>query len=290
MVKGSFEVHQPLLRVQAMLREFSRAERRVADAVLADQERTIRDSVTDLAERAEVGETTVIRFCRKVGYRGYQEFKLALAQDLVEVEGRTESVLGPVELSDPPAVVNQKLTQAMEGVIRDTASLLNLAQVERAADLLLEASRVVAVGVGHSGVSARDVGYRLLRLGLPVATELDSHLMAMRLSLMGPGEVVFAVSASGSTKDIVDAVSLAKERGAAVICLTAHAHSPLARLADCILLTTVRESPFEGGSLATKIAQMYVVDLVAMVTATKRPEATMAAVQRTAKAVVDKLY
>lgn len=290
MVKGSFEVHQPLLRVQAMLGEFSRAERRVADAVLADQERTIRDSVTDLAERAEVGETTVIRFCRKVGYRGYQEFKLALAQDLVEVEGRTEAVLGPVEFGDPPGVINQKLTQAMEGVIRDTASLLSLEQVERAATLLVDAARIVAVGVGHSGVSARDVGYRLLRLGLPVATELDSHLMAMRLSLTGPGEVVFAISASGSTKDIVDAVSLAKARGAAIICLTAHAQSPLARLADCILLTTVRESPFEGGSFATKIAQMYVIDLVAMVAATKRPEATMAAVQRTARAVVEKLY
>jgi DNA-binding MurR/RpiR family transcriptional regulator len=290
MLKGSFEVHQPLLRVQAMLSEFSKAERRVADAILSDQERTIRDSVTDLAERAEVGETTVIRFCRKVGYRGYQEFKLALAQDLVDVQGKTDSVLGPVHLDDTPSLINQKLTQAISGVIHDTASLLDLGQVEKAQVLLLGAGRITAVGVGHSGVSVQDVSYRFLRLGLPVTMETDSHLMAMRLSVASPDDVIFAVSASGSTRDVVDAVTLAKGRGAKVICLTSHAHSPLARLADCILLTTVRESPFEGGSFATKIAQMYVIDLVATVVATRAPGATLASVQATAKAVVDKLY
>ena len=290
MLKGSFEVHQPLLRVQAMLSEFSKAERRVAEAILTDQERTIRDSVTDLAERAEVGETTVIRFCRKVGYRGYQEFKLALAQDLVDVQGKTDSVLGPVGLEDTPSLINQKLTQAISGVVQDTASLLDLSQVEKAQELLLSAGRILAVGVGHSGVSVRDVGYRFLRLGLPVTMETDSHLMAMRLSVASTTDVVFAISASGSTRDVVDAVSLAKDRGAQIICLTSHAHSPLARLADCILLTTVRESPFEGGSFATKIAQMYVIDLVATVVATREPEATLTSVQTTAKAVVDKLY
>lgn len=290
MFRGSFEVHQPLLRVQAMLSEFSKAERRVAEAILRDQEKTIRDSVTDLADRAEVGETTVIRFCRKVGYRGYQEFKLALAQDLVEVQGKTESVLGPIRLDDPTGLINQKLTQAISGVVQDTASLLDLTQGEQAAALLLGAKRIIAVGVGHSGVSVQDVSYRFLRLGLPVTMETDSHLMAMRLSVTTGEDVIFAVSASGSTRDVVDAVSLAKNRGAHIICLTSHAHSPLARLADCILLTTVRESPFEGGSFATKIAQMYVIDLVATVIAASAPESTMASVQVTAKAVVDKLY
>ncbi len=290
MLKGSFDVQQPLLRVQAMLSEFSRAERRVADAVLSDQERTIRDSVTDLAERASVGETTIIRFCRKVGYRGYQDFKLALAQDLVDVQGKTEPVLGPIVLDDSPTVINQKLDQAISGVIHDTASLLDLQQVETAATLLVEAQRVIALGVGHSGVSAQDVGYRLLRLGFPVLMETDSHLMAMRLSLAGSKDVVFAISASGSTKDVVDAVELAKRQGVSLICLTSHSHSPLARLADCILLTTVRESPFEGGSLATKIAQMYVIDLVAMVASTKSPVSTLGSVRTTAKAVVNKLY
>ncbi len=290
MLKGSFDVQQPLLRVQATLSEFSKAERRVAEAVLDDQERTIRDSVTDLAERANVGETTVIRFCRKIGYRGYQDFKLALAQDLVDTQGKTEPVLGPVVLDDSPAVINQKLNQAISGVIHDTASLIDLQQVETAASLLVDAERVIALGVGHSGVSAQDVGYRLLRLGFPVLMETDSHLMAMRLSLAGPKDVVFSISASGSTKDVVDAVELAKSHGASLVCLTSHSHSPLARLADCILLTTVRESPFEGGSLATKIAQMYVVDLVAMVASTKSPTSTLASVRTTAKAVVDKLY
>jgi len=290
MIKGTLEVHQPLLRVQAMLAEFSKAERRVANAILTDQESTIRDSVTDLAERANVGETTVIRFCRKVGYRGYQDFKLALAQDLVDVQGKTESVLGPVHLNDTPDLINQKLTQAISGVIQDTASLLDLSEVAKAAELLLGAKRIIAVGVGHSGVSVRDVGYRFLRLGLPITMETDSHLMAMRLSVASTSDVVFAISASGSTRDVVDAVTLAKAKGGGVICLTSHAHSPLARLADCILLTTVRESPFEGGSFATKIAQMYVIDLVATVVATREPQSILASVQTTAKAVVDKLY
>jgi len=281
----AFEMN-PVLVVNSALSGLSKAEQKVAELVLHDPEFVMFASITDVAERAHVGETTVIRVCRKLGYRGYQEFKLALAQHSAIPQ---EAVGGPIETSDTLETVLRKIAQYNTQTLHDTANMLSPALVKQAADLVQGARRIYIVGVGSSGITALDLQYRLLRIGRQAYCDADSHKAAMMCALATEEDVVIGISASGSTKDVIDALTIAQKNRAAVICVTNHARSPITQLARVALLTAAREAPLEGGAVGTKIAQMHVLDALASVIALNDREFSLQAMELTAEAVVDKL-
>ncbi|WAH35575.1 MurR/RpiR family transcriptional regulator [Alicyclobacillus dauci] len=273
--------------LHSILPSLSKAEQKVATAVLENLNNTVYSSVTDLAELAEVGETTVIRFCRKLGYRGFQEFKLALAQDLVSPN---QQVHGKIEENDSASVVCQKITLYNTQALEDTVSLLQEDQLQKATDALIRAKRQYFFGVGSSGMTAQDAQYRFMRLGFDAHCASDGHIIAMNCAMTTEEDVVFGISTSGSTKDLVDAVRIAKENGAFVICLTNHARSPVTSYADAILLAAAKETPLQGGAFASKLAQIHVLDILSTVVSMKQRTSTFDALNRTAKSVLDKLY
>ncbi|MCY0876970.1 MAG: MurR/RpiR family transcriptional regulator [Firmicutes bacterium] len=276
----------PILLVHSAMSGLTKAEQKVAQIVLQDPEFVMFASVTDVAERAQVGETTVIRVCRKLGYRGYQEFKLAIAQHLAEP---TPESGGPIETSDSLATVLQKIAYYNTQTLQDTAKLLRTEQVEEAARLVLGAQHVYVFGVGSSGITALDLQYRLMRIGIHANCEADAHKIAMLCALAKAEDVVIGISSSGSTKDLIDALTIAKRNGAPILCVTNHVRSPITQLARIALLTAAREAPLQGGAVGTKIAQMHVLDALVSTMALLDQDKAMHAIEKTAEAVVDKL-
>lgn len=276
-----------LLAITSLLSAFTKSERKVADTVLGDPQSAVYSSITDLAERAGVGETSVIRFCRKLGFQGYQEFKLAVAQNLTT---RSEQIHGTIEEDDAPSAIVHKLAAQNAQTIQDTTALIPEHTLQEAVTLLLEADTVYFFGVASSGITALDAKYRFFRLGLDARAETDAHLMAMTASLAGSRDAVVGISTSGSTKDLVDAFRLAKQNGARTLCITSHARSPITQYADVVLLTASREAPMQGGSFAGKLAQIQVLDLLSTLLALHRKDQAYTALEKTAKSVVDKLY
>ncbi|QSO55396.1 MurR/RpiR family transcriptional regulator [Alicyclobacillus curvatus] len=276
-----------LLRLQSLYKSLSRAEQKVADAVFADVKGSVYSSVTDLSEKADVGETTVIRFCRKLGFRGFQEFKLALAQELTVPSENMHSELSETDDAD---AICKKMNAYSIRTLEQTVSLLDQRELEKAADALVKANRVFFFGVGSSGITAQDGKYRFMRLGFTADSASDSHVIAMNCSVVGKSDVVVAISSSGSTKDLVDAIRIAKENGAYIICLTNHARSPITSSADAILLGSARESPLQGGAFASKLAQIHLLDIVSTIVAIRMKEHSYPSIERTAKSVLDKLY
>lgn len=275
-----------MLMVQSVMRGLTKAEQKVGRVVTDDPEFVMFASVTDVAERAGVGEATVIRLCRKLGYQGYQEFKLSIAQHVV---GAPERPGGPVTASDSLETALQKIAVYNEQTLADTAHLLSAQDVGRAADLVLQSGRVYAFGVGSSGITAHDLAYRLMRIGVASIWESDAHNIAMMCALTGEDSTVIGISASGSTKDLIDALTLARRARARIICVTNHARSPITHLADAVLLTCARESPLQGGALGTKIAQMHVLDALTSAVSLKRGPKAEESLEKTAEAVVEKL-
>lgn len=287
MKKLGSESSNTLLLISSIYQSLSKAEQKVADVVQNDAENTVYSSITDLAESAEVGETTVIRFCRKLGFHGFQEFKLAIAQDLVSP---SQQVYGKIEEDDEIGVMSSKITANNMNTLQDTDQLLKSSDLHRVTDVLISGRRVFFFGVGSSGLTATDAQYRFMRLGFDAHCAVDSHVIAMNCSLVGEGDIVFGISTSGSTKDLVDAIRIAKENGAFVICLTNHARSPITSYADAVLLAAAKESPLQGGAFSSKIAQIHVLDILSTIVSIKRRDMTFNALEHTAKAVLDKLY
>ncbi|HZG79027.1 MAG TPA: MurR/RpiR family transcriptional regulator [Paenibacillus sp.] len=276
-----------LLSISSIYASMTKAEKKVAEAVQANPEEAVLYTITDLSEKAGVGETSVIRFCRKLGFGGYHEFKLAIAQHVVS-EPRHFS--GEVLEGDDAAVVLQKLTSRNARMIEDAGTLVSAASLEEAARALASGKRIHVFGVGSSGMTAMDAYYSFMRIGLAADVQRDGHIIAMSASLANEGDVVFGISTSGSTKDLVDTLRTAKANGATTICLTSQGRSPITQYADVVLLVPAKESPFQGGSLSTKIAQLHALDALTSLIAASQKERAVRSMTKTANAVADKLY
>ncbi|WP_075980387.1 MurR/RpiR family transcriptional regulator [Bacillus massilinigeriensis] len=276
-----------LVMLKSIYPSLSKTEQKVADYVLENPEETIYSSVTLLAEKSQVGETSVIRFCRKLGFKGFQDFKLAIAQDLVNP---SEQVHGQINDNDSAETICQKITSHNIAALNNTMSLLSQQELEKAVEVFSKANRILFFGIGSSGITANDAKYRFMRLGFHADFATDSHLIAMYASLVKKGDVVVGISSSGSTKDLIEGIKLSKENGAHIIVLTNHAKSPITNYADTLLLAASKETPFHGGAFASKIAQIHVLDLLSTLIAMNQKEQSATAIEKTAKSVVDKLY
>lgn len=275
-----------LLMISSIYSSLTKAEKKVADAVRNNPEEAVMATVTDLSEQAKVGETSVIRFCRKLGFRGYHEFKLSIAQDLVNLPSFTNV---EIEDEDDPLTIARKITMKNEMMLKNTLDLVNSEELLAAVELMLNAHRIYVFGVGSSGITGLDLHYRLMRLGISAEVHRDSHIIAMTASLARKGDVIFGISTSGSTRDLVDPIKEAKANGASVICLTSHVRSPITAHADKVLLVPSRETPIDGGALSTKIMQIHLLDIMCTLLMMQRDTA-QDALKKTARSVADKLY
>ncbi|WP_284643702.1 MurR/RpiR family transcriptional regulator [Paenibacillus silviterrae] len=281
------EVSAIQVKINSLKNALTASESKVAEFIRDRFEQVIYLSVTDLAEQADVGETTVLRFCRKLGYKGYQEFKLALAQNHAVA---SSSIVGGFDENDEIQAIMQKAASANIKALQETMTLLDSKKVEEVAILLLSARRIHFYGVGVSGITAVDAKSKFLRIGIATEAVTDSHLQAMSAATLGEKDVAIGLTVSGSTKDTIDALRIAKENGAGTVAITQFAKSPITKTADHILLTAGKELPFDGGSVAGKMAQLLVIDILFSVIATRIKEKAQLYKEKTAKAVVDKIY
>lgn len=274
-------------KIRSEYKSLPPSEVKVADYVLENPEEIIYLSVSELATAVDVSDSTIIRFCKDVGFKGYQEFKLFIAQDLVVT---IENINEDISSDDDLKTLSQKITYSNKQAIDETMSVLNLEGLEKAINQIAEADKIQFFGVGASGITASDAKYKFLRIGKNVDCYTDAHLQAMSAATLNEKDVVVGISHSGSTKDVVDSCKIASEAGATVICITGHNKSPITKVSDVKLLTATKEGPLGSGALRSKIAQLHMLDLIFTGVSLKLKDQTIEYTEKTARAVIDKLY
>lgn len=260
------QVLDVLGRIKDRLDTLSPAERKVGAAVLADVRRAVEESIASLALRAGVSEPSVTRFCRAIGCLGVRDFKLKLAQSLVVGELYLNADAPPeMPDADAPAYWTPILADA-RGAIREVERQLPAAAVQAAAEAVAAARQVVTFGLGGSAaILAEEAQYRLFRYGVNVACCPEAYFMRMTAATLGPEDVVVAVSASGRTVELIQAVSLARGYGATTIAITATA-SPLAEAVEHPLCVAVAETHDTLTPTSVRFAYLAVVDLLSAAT------------------------
>ncbi|TPW30308.1 MurR/RpiR family transcriptional regulator [Pararhizobium mangrovi] len=238
------------------------AERRVAEVVLDDVKFAVEASNAALARKAEVSEPTVTRFCRAIGCDGVRDFKLKLAQSLV---------VGALFLKKSArahedhtisfwSAVFGKARQALE----EAEKQIGPAAVEKAATLIAGARQVVVFGLGGSSSAlAQETQYRLFRYGVTVGAHNDPYIMRMTASALKPDDLVIAISATGRTREVIEAVELAKHYGASTICITAP-NTDLACACDVGLTLKIPEYPDTLKPTASRYAFLATIDLLSV--------------------------
>ncbi|HIF5910979.1 TPA: MurR/RpiR family transcriptional regulator [Raoultella ornithinolytica] len=240
-----------LLRLRQGVSGYSPTQQKLGEFVLGDPAKVLYLTITELARESETSEASVTRLCRTLGCKGYNEFKMALALDIQQGQPTQRSG------DEIDNVVNESV-QALQ----DTAKLLDRALLEQAAQTLHQADAVQIYGVAASAILGEYLHYKLLRLGKPAQLFSDMHRAAMNATTLSKNTLVVAISSSGSTRDLLHVVKLARKRGVQVLSLSNTPRSPLASLSDIQLVAAKPEGPLSAGALNAKVGVMLLVELL----------------------------
>ncbi|HGR3903626.1 TPA: MurR/RpiR family transcriptional regulator [Streptococcus pneumoniae] len=175
----------------------------MADYILVRDSEIVYETSSEIVSKVKVGEGTLNRFCKKIGYSGFQELKL-----------------------------------------------------------IREANQILIIGVGSSGNAAREFESSLLRIGIISKTVIDTHFQLMHTALLKDNDLIIAFSLSGSTKEVEETLLNAKRKNVKIISITNYSSRNIAKLSDCVLLTSKKESYLEGGSLMAKASQLFIIDVI----------------------------
>jgi DNA-binding MurR/RpiR family transcriptional regulator len=258
-----------IVRIQSMFESFTPAERRVAEAILAEPEALVLSSVGTIAERSKSSEAAVSRFARRIGYRSFAEFKLSLSHDLVSP---TQEIYEDVEIGDDTESVVAKIAAGNIRAIDDAVRAVDQDALAEAARRIASANRVAFFGLGGSAIAAQDAMHHFMRVLGSAFHVIDLHEQMIWAALSGPGDVLLLCSHSGSARDVVELARLASEQRAFVIAITNHGPSPLSEVARLNLYTSTRERRFREDSLSSRIATLTLVDIIYVLVALQRPE------------------
>ena len=259
---------------------YTKSELKLYDYIKEHLETVMYNSLTELSERCAVGEATILRFCRKIGFNGYQDFKLAIAQELSVVKATQQ---------DEDHLINRIKNNTLKA-IEDTFDAVDEGLLKKAIDWIDDYDEIIVYGVGHSGLTALDLQSKLMRIGKNVQVVIDPHFQIMRSCSASERTLIIAISITGSTKDIVDSVEKAKENKAKVIAITSYVRSPLTKLSDIVLLTSGKENPLDGGSMVGKVSQLFVIDLLCTGYIMKDMDKAQRIKKEAAEAVTMKMY
>jgi len=277
-----------LARVRAQLTEFTGALQRVAEQVLSDPAAASRATIVELAERSGTSPATVTRFCRAMGFEGYSDLRLGIAAEtgrVARLAGWTVDIGREIQPTDPLDRVLGQLMAADTQAMHDTAALLDLHEVERAADAIAGARRVDIFGASGSALVGEEMQFSLHRIGVAAWAWTDVHNGLASASLLRVGDVALGISHSGQTRETIEMIAEAGSHGATTVVLTSFPRSPLAEVADVVLLTASQATTFRPDALSARHPQLVVLDLLYIAVAQRTHDRAHAAFQRTARAV-----
>lgn len=248
-----------LSRIEQAYNGLVETARRVADYILQQPTEAVGLSITELAERGGVSDTTVLRFVRGLGYRGYRQFALALA---ASVTNATDAGGLDVEIGDADDLITiaQKVFVAEAQALAKAWQTIDTQRLQQAVEALLRAPHVHCYAVGGSGLLGIEAMYRFVRLGFNCVAIYDPIQIAIQASRLGPGDVAIGFSQTGRTRDTIQGLMAAHAAGATTICVTSSPNAPIISVSDIPLVLLELQTAYRGAYLDSKIAELTLID------------------------------
>ncbi len=273
------------LNIKMLYEEMGKAEKQIADWIFENPGKIISLSIVELAEQCKCSEATIVRFSKRLGLSGYQELKISLA-----AEGGTSPINSNISPEDTPFRIYEKICNDIYLSLEKTKKSLNPEFLEKASKEITKANKIVVFGLGNSASLAMDASHKFLRAGLNSVAYSDNHMQVIAASHLTDKDVAIAISHSGSSKDIVEAVKLAKEHGATTIAITNKGKSPLLKYTDIPLFTSADETEYSILALNSRIVQLGIIDVIYHYIVLNRSDEALHSIKETERALLTKKY
>ncbi len=276
-----------LERIREVYPKLKGVERKVAEYIMQNPERIIKLSITELSEECECGETTIFRVCQKLGYKGYQELKIKIASEVIEP---VKDIHEEVDENDSILIIMEKVFKSTISSLEKTLKINKSAEIEQSVSFLSKAETIGFFGMGGSAALAFDAYHKFLRTGKKCEYHSDTHLQAMIAGLLKKGDCIVAVSNTGSNKELIDNLAIAKENGVNIISITSNKKSPIAKVSDVVLLSYGKEKSFKSEATESKISALAIIDTLFVAVCLKNKNEYMETVNKIREAIAKKRF
>ena len=273
------------LKIKVLYDKMGKAERQIADWLIKNPGEILPLSIVDLAEKCDCSEATIVRFSKRLGFSGYQELKISLAQESNAATASTN-----ITAEDTLSEIYDKVCNDIYCSLERTKLAFDQNSLKSACEKISAAKKIVIFGLGNSAAIALDASHKLLRAGCNAFAYSDNHMQVIVASHLAPGDVAIAISHSGSSKDIVEALKIAKEAGATTIAITNSGKSPIQKFSDFLLFTASDETKYNILALNSRIAQLSIINAIYFYLVYHKSEKTLESIKETERALLNKKY
>jgi RpiR family transcriptional regulator, carbohydrate utilization regulator len=273
--------------IQGSFPSFKGASRRIAETFRTQPEHVVRLSITDLAKLAETSEAAVVRFAKRLGFKGFRDLQIQLAFELGNAQDRIEE---EIDLQDDLDAVIEKSYHAHVNALTEARDAMDYDKFRKSVELLNRARFVHIFAQGANYSTGCDLSYNLLKLGIANTAHSDTYMQAVAAAVSDRYDVVVGISHTGANRDVIEALSLARQNGAGTIALTTRSHSPITQIAEITLSTPEKEIVFQGEPLTSRLSLMYIVDVLFLGVALVRGRPSVEKLQRVQEALSEKRH
>lgn len=248
-----------LVALREIKKELTPKETKIVEFIEQNDQDVMRYSITELALKCNSSESSIVRLCKKIGYKGFQELKIALAQNTSE-QYSSKYLQSDVEPGDSKRDIAAKVFDASIQALMDTMTILTDEKLENGMKLIAEAEKISFFGVGGAGVVATDAYHRFCKLKKPCQVFTDYYSQVNKSLVADENDLIIAISHSGKTRDVLVSLQNAKNNCAKIIAITQFGNSPITQLADVVFFTSSRETAFRHDAMASRIAEVAILD------------------------------
>ncbi|WP_196599330.1 MurR/RpiR family transcriptional regulator [Pectinatus frisingensis] len=264
--------------------KLSKSDKKFMDYIKKNIANISHTAIAKLADESGIGEATITRFVKKMGFSSLQEFKLTLAGELKE-KCNQYIINNHINRNESALTTGRKLIDISIGTLEKTLNSMPDTLIEKCSAVIRQAKHLYFIGLGNSGFTALDSAYKFYRIGFQSSGFDNSHTMIITASLAQKGDVLVAISHAGYSPEIIQTIRLAKKNTVTVILITSNKEKQTKYLADFIITYEAKESLLETGSIVVKMAQFFVMDLLYTQVVKEMDEKAVTNKQKTTKAI-----
>lgn len=242
--------------IACTMEKFTSSESELAKYIIENPDEISQLSINQIAKKIHISPATITRFCQKISFSGFNEFKHELKR-YIDLKNK------PTVSSDIKEIdYFSNLYQNHLEIIETTFRKMTYLDIQQAVSLLTDAKKVQVYGIGNSGIAAQEFKWKFFRIGIQVESITDPHQAVMDAALCSDSSLIIGISVSGNTKEVIDAIKMAKKQGASILAITSDKTSELSKLADLSLLVMGKSSMHMGQNISPTLPLFLLFDLL----------------------------
>lgn len=276
-----------IFKIKNSMNNFSKSEKKIAEYILKNSDYVKTINSTQLAKAAKVGQASIIRFVKKIGFTGFSDFKIKLNQELASITDNENILHSSVTLNDSIEEITKKIAKDSMDSISITQSNLKDSELKKAIKLLADANKIILIGMGASSLVAKDFSYKLSKIGKIAIHTVDSDVQLTHVINSNSKDLVVAISQSGEKKEIIKCLKEAKKNKTPIIGITGKSGTSMEEFSDVLLYSFAHEGLLRSSPMTSRITQLFLIDTLFVGLVQTNPDESLSLIERCRKSIIE---